>query len=356
MCYTGSVRPRKLQLVSAQIRELQTIAQEAKNADESRRAQAILMLERGKAEEDIAAFTGYQLDHVFRLRSQYRKGGSKAIQDKRKGKPKQLLAKKQREAIIQTLAKKTPNEIDSYYNSDHWTTGVLGEYIKRIYDVRYKSKTSYYLIFKQAKFAYHKPGRVYHERDEGEVVQWKNETKPRIEAAWHDKNNIILTEDEMILSTQTTTQKVWLKQGEYPKIEVSNKRENRSVYGFLNIKTGEEHAWKTERQNMATTAAVLRKLRKIYPTQKILLLWDSAGWHKGRLAMEFVKADKRIEIIHFPRYDPEDNPQEHVWKQGRSAITHNRFIEDIDKATDEFVDYLNSTRFPYELLGFRCVS
>lgn len=49
------------------------------------------------------------------------------------------------------------------------------------------------------------------------------------------------------------------------------------------------------------------------------------------------------------------NPQEHVWKEGRNKVTNNKFIENIDKATDEFVDYLNTTRFNYSLLEFRCL-
>lgn len=347
------MRKRLAQLTGEQIGKLERIAHHARAGDEARRAQAITLLEKGIDEAIIHAATGYHLKHVFRLRRQFREQGEAALSDRRRGKPKELLTKKERESIVQILGAKTPRETDSRYESEYWTTGILGDYIFKKYAVCYKSRTSYYLIFRKASFTYHKPGRVYREKNEEEVEQWKNEIKPRIQRVWHDKNTIVLAEDEMILSTQTTTQKIWLKSGEYPKIEVSNKRENRSVYGFLNIKTGEEHAWKAERQNMEITKKILQKIRKIYPTQKILLLWDSAGWHKGRAAMEFIKEDKKIEIVHFPRYDPEENPQEHVWKQGRSEITHNRFIENIDKATDEFVSYLNKSKFPYELLGFR---
>ncbi len=62
----------------------------------------------------------------------------------------------------------------------------------------------------------------------------------------------------------------------FPKIDVSNKRMNRSVYGFLNVKNGVEHAYKTERQNSATTCKVLYKLCRLYRGQKIVLLWDNA--------------------------------------------------------------------------------
>jgi hypothetical protein len=66
--------------------------------------------------------------------------------------------------------------------------------------------------------------------------------------------------------TETTIQKVWLPEGEFPKITCSTGgRKRRSVYGFLNLKTGQEHAFKTECQNMHQTKGVLEEIRKIYP-------------------------------------------------------------------------------------------
>lgn len=103
-------------------------------------------------------------------------------------------------------------------------------YIERKYKIRYKSKTSYYLLFQKSKFTYHKPQRQYHKRDEKEVKQWEKSTKLCLKQAWTDKNTIILSADEMVLSTETKIQKIWLPQGEYPKIENSNKKENRSMY------------------------------------------------------------------------------------------------------------------------------
>ena len=180
--------------------------------------------------------------------------------------------------------------------------------------------------------------------------------KVQIFKALDTPNVIVLTEDEMILSTQTTFQKIWLPQGEYPKVEISNTRQNRSVYGFLNIKTGKEHAFKTEKQNMFITVEILKKIRAIYQNKKLLIIWDGAGWHRGSEVQNFIKQDKGIESIHFPRYAPELNPQEHVWKSGRDHCSHNKFIANIDTATDDFVSFLNSQKFHYSLTGFSVIS
>ena len=96
---------------------------------------------------------------------------------------------------------------------------------------------------------------------------------------------------------------------------------------------------------------ILSKIRKIYPEKRILLLWDGAGWHRGSVAQEAIRKHQ-IEAIHFPPYSPQLNPQEHVWKQGRTQVTHNRFIPKIEPVTKELVNYLNVTTFPYSLLDF----
>lgn len=340
-------------LSQKQISELNNIVSRYQSSGpEVRKAQTILLVNEEVEPSAITAITEYSRRQSFDLRKRYLKQGLTVIEDKRKGKPKEILTKKQRDEVLKVLKTKAPNECSRYYNSDYWTTSILGEYIKRTYNVWYKSKTSVYVLFRQAKFSYHKPDKTHENRDENEVREWQEKTRPVIEKVWGEPNIIVLCEDEIILSNQTTTQKIWLPQGEYPRIEIAKKRENRSIYGFLNVKTGVEHAFKTLKQNMFVTVKVLKKIRKIYPTEKLLILWDGPGWHRGSKVQEFVKEDKNIETIHFPKYAPDQNPQEHVWKNGRDKITHNTFIKDIDKTVDNFIKYLCSTKFSYSLLGF----
>lgn len=328
---------------------------ETKEADEVLRAQVILMLDDGDAFSKIHRLTGFSRTHAFRLRREYVEQDISALKDKRKGSPKELLTRKQRDEIIETVKSKTPKDFG--YTADYWTTGFLGKWIEEEYGVKYKSKTSLYLVFKKATFTYHKPGRVYDRHNEQEVETWRAETELKIKQNWNRENTIILAADEMILTTETTLQKIWLPEGEYPRIICSTGgRKRRNIYGFLNLGTGIEHAFKTELQNMHITKDILKKIRNIYPKQKIVLLWDNAGWHKGSVVQEYINQDGNIEVIPFPRYAPEENPQEHVWKNGRSRVTHNHFIENIDEATDELVSYLNVTRFPYPLLGFSALS
>lgn len=296
-------------LTNKQQQAIQAIINNNKSSGlELRRAQAVIMLNQEMLVEEIIELTNYSRRQIFDLRKNFLKKGITVIIDKQKGKTKELLTKKQLVEIVEIIKEKTPR--DYKYDTDYWTTGIVGAVIESAYKIKYKSKTSIYLIFKEAKFTYHKPDRLYQARNEQEVEQWKKEAKIKVKEVLTEKDTIVLVADEMSLSTQTTVQKVWLPQGEYPKIEVAAKRETRSIYGFLNIKNGKEHAFKTEWQNMYITYDTLGKLRKIYPTQKLFLIWDKAPWHKGSKAQQFIKEDGNIETFDFPRAAPEENPQE----------------------------------------------
>lgn len=313
------------------------------------KAQVVLMLDKELNINTIRNLTGYSRRQCFDIRKRYLARGLIAVEDKKRKNPKELLTKKQLAEIVKIVKEKTPR--DYKYDSNFWTTSILSDFVKSEYKVKYRSKTSIYIIFKQAKFTFHKPDRLYQARNEEEVQEWRKEAEIKVKKALSEENTIILTADEMSLSTQTTTQKIWLPQGEYPKIEVATKRNSRSIYGFLNIKTGKETTFKTKWQNMHVTYDILGKLRKVYPTEKLFLIWDKAPWHKGSRARQFIKEDGNIETFDFPRAAPELNPQEHVWKNGRSKITHNKFIENIDQAANEFVNYLNETEFNYSFLN-----
>lgn len=340
---------------------LRAIKQAGRGSD-LKRIQAVFLLDVGETVERITLLTGLKQSRIFGLRQRYLKKGLKALLYQ--GKSRSWLTNRQIAELKRTLA--SPKSLENLGFADSfWTTGRLADYVRLAYGVTYKSRTSYYLIFKRVKFTYHKPGKVYVKRDEEEVKKWREGSYPIIKEAWADKDTVILSADEMILSSQTTLQKIWLPQGQYPKIQVQNGRKSLSLYGFLNLKTGTEHAFVTEKQTMKVTRRILSSVRRIYPLKdnqgnkitgkKLLILWDNPGWHRGSAVTDYIRKDGRIEIIYFPKYSPDLNPQEHVWKEGRSKVTHNTFIGNLEKTAKDFVSYLNQTKFNYSLMGFTSI-
>ena len=103
--------------------------------------------------------------------------------------------------------------------------------------------------------------------------------------------------------------------------------------------------------NSEASCHALNQIGQIYKDYKIVLIWDNASWHKSAAIKKFLsETTYSFHLINFPPYAPELNPQEHVWKTGRANVTHNVFIDDIDKTADLFVEFLSSKIFDYKFL------
>ena len=333
-----------------QKQSLITFIRHEKEAPASRRAIAVSLLEAGV---DVT-MTGYTHKHAERLRREFLLRGVEVFTDKRKSNRERILNRLEKQQVILTLKTKRPVDVILGCSVQHWTTSLLGIYIYTAFGKKYKSKTSERLLFKEAKLTYHMPGKAYEKADPKARAEWISITKPLLTKLWQEPDTVILCEDEMILTSSTTIQKVWLPKGEYPPVlETNSTRKRKSFYGFLNLKTAQEHTFITDWQNMYITVDILKKLRKVYPTQKLILIWDNCGWHRGSKVTEWITADNNTETIYFPPYTPDLNPQEHVWKAGRKNVTHNQYIQKIEETAEKFKDYITKQKFNYELLGFK---
>jgi len=127
-------------------------------------------------------------------------------------------------------------------------------------------------------------------------------------------------------------------------------RESTHFYGALNLLTGQETTLRSPMMKGDVSALFLLRLLETYPNQPLLLLWDRATWHRGKPIQDILDAHPRLEILYLPAAAPDLNPQEHVWKATRNAVSHNHRHAKLDLLADAFEHHLASTRFPCSLL------
>ena len=156
--------------------------------------------------------------------------------------------------------------------------------------------------------------------------------------------------DEASLYHQATLMRAWSAVGQTPLIKVTTQRTMTHFYGALNLATGKEVVMPSAKMNSEVTALFLLKLLAAYPDQPILLLWDRAKWHLGAAVKTLLSDNQRLQILFFPPASPELNPQEHVWKATREAISHNHTLPNFATLADDFENHLESSTFPCSLL------
>lgn len=158
---------------------------------------------------------------------------------------------------------------------------------------------------------------------------------------------MVLVADECRVQREADTKSIWYPKGEHPKIRVEQVKEAISFYGALNVKTGECHALDAPRQNSGYTVRFLRKLEGYYKGKKVLLIWDGAPWHRGKVKDYLKEEDKnwRLELMYFPAYSPDLNPQEQVWKRGKQQVTHNNTQDSLEEKGLKFYKFLVGNKF-----------
>ncbi len=156
--------------------------------------------------------------------------------------------------------------------------------------------------------------------------------------------------DEASLYLQATLQVVWAPMGQTPVVKVDPGRDHLHFYGALNLQTGQEVVMRSPIMNGTTSLLFLQKLIAAYPHQPILLLWDRAPWHQGPALRQFLVDHPTVEIFSFPPGSPDLNPQEHVWKDARSHVSHNHTVKKLDPLADQFEQHLTSSSFACSLL------
>lgn len=164
-------------------------------------------------------------------------------------------------------------------------------------------------------------------------------------------DSVILAGDEASLYLQATLMRVWHPTGQTPVVRSSPNRASTHFYGALTLLTGKETTMRSPVMHSQTSALFLQKLLTAYPDRPLLLLWDRATWHRSQGVQMVLDENPRLELLFFPPGSPDLNPQEHVWKATREAVSHNHTTLKLDVLANDFEKQLTNATFPSSLLA-----
>jgi len=134
-------------------------------------------------------------------------------------------------------------------------------------------------------------------------------------------------------------QRKWFLKGQQPTIPTYYGYKAKSIFGSVNILTGDLIYRFAAIQNQAEFIKHLKQILERYPKKRIWLYADRAGWHTGKKVKQFLRENKRLKLKHLPPYSPELNPVERLWKLMRRNVTHNQFyklVADFEAALSGF--------------------
>ena len=155
----------------------------------------------------------------------------------------------------------------------------------------------------------------------------------------------------------------WNEIGKTPVIRVNRSRDAKhriSLFGALSITTGKVLSFFCHWLNSETAIEFLGQVKahrnRLLKTWNrtpfpILLLWDNARYHKSKEVKTWLEQNPGVvELMNFPPYCPERNPQEHVWKAMKQHLASRKtYAMQFDDIVIEAKRFLKKT-FRYKLL------
>lgn len=125
--------------------------------------------------------------------------------------------------------------------------------------------------------------------------------------------------------------RIWVKKGMQPMVLTRSQHHKRvNVFGWVDPVKGRHGMIKQPKGNTDGFLAMLKTI--LYRYKRVIIeLWvDHARWHKGRRIIEFLSVHKRLKIEYIPKYHPELNFQERLWRIMRYEETTNTYYESFE--------------------------
>ena len=112
---------------------------------------------------------------------------------------------------------------------------------------------------------------------------------------------------------------------------VSEHHKRLNVFGWVDPVGGKHGTLKQEKGDTNGFLAMLKNIISRFKGMTIELWVDHARWHKGKKVKYFLSQQNQVVINYIPKYHPELNLQESLWRTMRYEETTNTYYESFDE-------------------------
>jgi transposase len=288
-----------------------------------KRTSALLLLADHRPADRVAARLGvspstiYQWQHDFLLRR-----WSSLASSKPSGRPARLTPRQKWR--LKTMLQAGPEHAG--FSTGCWNSALVQTLIEREFGVCY---SVHYVceLLRNLGFSYQKARFVSDHLDEERRQHWLQHAWPAILRTARRRKALLLFGDEASFAQWGSLGYTWAPRGQQPTVKTCGKRKGYKVMGVVDYLSG--RIWyqgHTGRFNAAQYCAFLAWLLE-QTARPIMLVQDGARYHTAVATQRFVASHaERLTVHQLPSYSPDYNPIEHLWRNLKRAVTHNRYF------------------------------
>ena len=307
----------------------------------ARRANAMLLLDRGWSCEEVAEALFIDDDTVRTWRKQYETGGMEGLSAFDVGGSARELDEGQVEALGEWIDEAVPT-----------STRQIGAWLRQRFGVSY-TRSGLVKLLAGIGFVFRKPQVVPRTIDAEAQRRFIAEYEALLNGLRPDEAVMFI--DAVHPDHQSRPAGCWTrKAGAAVAVQANSGRDNVNVHGAIDLSTGATVMLDELRIDATTTVRLLDRIERRNPDKRrIVVFADHASYHVSNAVKEWLRqAGRRVELRFIPVYCPHLNPIERLWGVMHKHVTHNRCYASQREFAQAVLTFLRDT-VPREFRRFR---
>ena len=305
----------RIKLNDTQRTELRQLARRAVGRV-SERAHFVLLSDQGYSPSRIGEVMGYEVATIRTWLHAYQARGATGLKDApRSGRPckEKLLT-----GIVQAQASQPPPNFG--YLPGYWTIALLMMHLADRFRIQVSFSTVRRALHR-AEYRWKRPKLAPARRSDPLAAQ----KQARLAEILANSGATRIALDECDLHLLPVLRAMWQRLGQQRRVVTPGQNAKRSIFGALNLHTGEWFYHLTDRKRSVEFMAFLTLLLTAYPVGVIYVILDNASIHTSRAVHNWLAEHPRLQLVYLPSYSGHKlNPVEKVWWDLKNCIAANR--------------------------------
>lgn len=217
------------------------------------------------------------------------------------------------------------------------------KHIEKQYSKSIRQSTAYNIIHR-LNYTKTRPKKKNKKADPEKAEEFRGELELTI--AKLDEDTIILYEDEAIFTSEPTMCSMWTKKGEQGIVPTSGETRKRTViFGAVNPENGDLYEQFSDSANTETFKEFMLTVSRDTLSKKVIMPTDNATYHHFKGITDWW-ADNipNIRLMYLPSHCSELNAIELLWKNIRTAVTHNTLFDNFSSAISHLKCYIDDLK------------
>ena len=294
----------------------------------SQRAQMILLSAQHRTVPEIAGIFEVEYKTVRKWMRRFNAHGPAGLYDElRSGRPRKLT-----EAVRDKLVEMVQQDPErSGYLATFWTIAMLARALTEKLRVSLGISTIRQALH-HAKLAWGRPRLAMPAKTDPEKAhkQWAV-AQAVIEAG---AEATVLYADESRIELLPLIRSMWHWVGQQIRVPTPGTNVTRTLFGALNIRTGQWTYLVREHMYQEDFIAFLEHLLTVYVKGPIILIVDNYSSHTAGLVKVWLAEQSRLQLFYLPKYCSHLNPVENIWLRLKGQIAANRLYGSVQRLLD----------------------